>query len=276
MSTLRSASLVDEGSQRRLVGKDSLPSRRLRCRDFLHFLAIALDGEYSHSVGLHPVLMNASPTFSDVSMDGKSFDVRKVPTTSFPHGLGDATFENRKFVIVKQPKADQSQAERKMSLDEIAVELQILRLPRVKQHPNLLDLLGIVYYNTADDNDRPCVVPGIVVECAELGDLRSFLAMGYGRSLQDKFEICRDVARGLDQLHRCGIVHCDVKDSNMLVCADKTRKFVVKVSDFGFAISTEDQELQLAGFTPFWKLQKFMELFAAPFSRSLTSIHMAS
>lgn len=252
-------------SQSQIIGKSRVSRSPLRCEDFLQFLAIAFNGGHSQHIGLHPVLINSSPTFSDINMGGVSFDIRKARASSFPYGLDDATFVDREFVVVKQPRLDQTRQISQPALDEIAAELQILRHPSIKQHANLLDLLRIVYYNTVDDNDKPYILPAIVVGCAELGDLRSYMAVGYGRSIQDKFEICQDIARGLDQLHHCGIVHCDIKDTNMLVCTDKQKKLVVKISDFGFAISTEDEEPRLIGYTPFWEAPEVHQ----PLCRSL-------
>ena len=208
---------------------------------------------------MHPVVTNTSPNFSDASMGGLSFDVRKVRVESFPHGLDDESLGQRTFVVVKQPRLAQDRPIQSNALDEIATELQILRHTRQISDSNILELVGIVYHDANVDGEYPYIFPALVVEYAELGNLRSFLAKGFGRSLQEKFEICRDIARGLDHLHRCGIVHCDVKDTNMLVCASKEKDFVVKVSDFGFAISLLSNSPQVVGYTPYWEAPELHE-----------------
>src|SRR5262245_44936534 len=54
----------------------------------------------------------------------------------------------------------------------------------------------------------------------------------------------RDVARGLEKVHQAGLVHRDVKPSNILIAKDGT----AKISDFGLAIETEgSQKLTQSG-----------------------------
>ncbi|KAH9313041.1 hypothetical protein KI387_028076, partial [Taxus chinensis] len=60
----------------------------------------------------------------------------------------------------------------------------------------------------------------------------------------------RGILRGLDYLHRQGIVHCDVKSNNVLVGACG----VVKLGDFGSAKMMEEKGLSLKDLrgTPLW------------------------
>ena len=227
--------------------------RTTRYSDFLQFLAIAFSEKKYRKLSLHPVLTSSSPRFSDASMGGISFDVRKVTVSSFPHGLDDAALDQRQFVIVKQPRLDECRRLRLNTLEEIATELQILRHERIAEHPHILNLVGIVYHNASRDPGSPYILPALVVEYAEWGNLRSYLAQGLGHSMQERFDICQDIASGLEHLHSFGIVHCDIKDTNMLVCSDKIRKVVVKISDFGFALSLLDYQTQLIGFTSSWE-----------------------
>jgi serine/threonine protein kinase len=230
---------------------EDTPSRRgTKCDNILEFLAIAFSDSTGAQIGLHPVLTSSSPTFSDVSMGGISFDVRKVKASTLPHGLMDEVLKNREFLVVKQPRLNETGYLDAWTLDEIAVELQVLRHAGVRQHSNIIDYLGILYHNVGD-SESPRIFPAIVVEYAELGNLRSFQVDGFARDIQDKFDICKDIATGLNYLHRCGIVHGDIKDSNMLVCKDKMRDFVVKISDFGFALSVHDSNPRLVGHTQF-------------------------
>src|SRR6185436_11448601 len=54
----------------------------------------------------------------------------------------------------------------------------------------------------------------------------------------------RDVAKGLERVHQAGLVHRDVKPSNILIAKDGT----AKISDFGLAIETEgSQKLTQSG-----------------------------
>ncbi|ERF77249.1 hypothetical protein EPUS_05818 [Endocarpon pusillum Z07020] len=108
--------------------------------------------------------------------------------------------------------------------------------------------MGVVYHDTGSPT-CPRINPALVVEYAELGNLKSFQADGLGRDIVDKFDICHDIAEGLCCLHQCGVIHGDIKNTNILMCKHKTRNFVAKVSDFGFAISVHDENPRLVGHT---------------------------
>src|SRR5271163_3832557 len=142
--------------------------RHSKCRDFLAFLAIAVGNGGTRDRGLHPVLTNSSPAFSDVSMGGISFEVRKTKASTFPLGLADHLFQNREFVVVKQPRVNDAGSLDIDVLGEIAVELQILRHPPLLKNENIIDFLSIMYHN-AGDSLTPLILPALVVEYAELG-----------------------------------------------------------------------------------------------------------
>lgn len=48
--------------------------------------------------------------------------------------------------------------------------------------------------------------------------------------------LCLDIARGLSALHRTGLVHGDMKAENVLVCSSPSRRYLAKISDFGFSV----------------------------------------
>jgi serine/threonine protein kinase len=233
------------------LSENETPSpQHARCTNFLEFLGIMFSDAEGSKIGMHPVMTSSSPTFSDVSMGGISFDVRRVKASTFPRGLADEVLKAREFVVVKQPRPTEKGSRHEETLDEIATELQILRHSGIRQHLNIVDFLGLLYHNTGSPT-FPRINPTLVLEYAELGNLKSFQANGFGRDIADKFDICHDIAEGLHYLHQCGVIHGDIKDSNMLVCKHKDRSFVVKVSDFGFAISLHDENPRLVGHTHF-------------------------
>ncbi|KAL5331553.1 hypothetical protein ACEPPN_001087 [Leptodophora sp. 'Broadleaf-Isolate-01'] len=217
-----------------------------RCLDFLAFLAICFEHEQDRRVGLHPVLTNWSPSFDDVSMGGYSFEVRKVKSTSFPHGLQDELFKNRDFVAVKHPRIQYEGADVAQALSELATELQILRFPPLRQHGHIVDFLGVMYHD-AGTIEVPNILPALVIEYAALGSVKDYQANGYGKSYTDKISILLDTAKGLEALHACGIIHGDIKPSNLLVCKHATRPFIVKLTDFGFSLLQSDT--RITGFT---------------------------
>ncbi|RCI10711.1 hypothetical protein L249_5158 [Ophiocordyceps polyrhachis-furcata BCC 54312] len=215
--------------------------RYSRCPNFAAFLAICFSNE-DERLGLHPVLTNAAPDLDDVSLRGGSFDVRKVKSSSFPLRLADDLLRGRDFVIVKHPRPSSHDIDRPEVFSEIAMELQVLRHPPIRSHANVIDLVAVMYHD-AGDAEKPVILPALVLEFAAFGSLKTFQEQGHGHSFEDKIDIALDTARGIEALHACGIVHGDVKASNMLVCEHPTRKFIVKVSDFGFSLVTSDSQL---------------------------------
>ena len=181
------------------------------------------------------------PKLEDVSMGGTSFDVRRVRGKSFAPGLNDEFFKSREFVVIKQPRIGPDTLSKDF-LSEIATELQILQHPPLLKHDNIIDFLAVIYHDSGGPG-HPNIIPALVIEYAEFGSLASFQANSYGRTFDDKIDIAIDAAKGLEALHEVGIVHGDIKSSNFLVCRHPTRKFIVKLSDFGFSLSVDDEHL---------------------------------
>ncbi|KAH7129262.1 hypothetical protein EDB81DRAFT_140385 [Dactylonectria macrodidyma] len=201
------------------------------CPHFAGFMAVCLsDG--NDQLGLHPFLTNALPDFEDVSLGGGSMDVRRVKVSSFPRGLSSEIFTGRESVIVKHPRVT---GEDGVQFCDIALELQILRHLSLKKHQNIIDLLAVMYHDTGSEQGYR-ILPALVLEFAEYGSVKAYQELGNASSFQDKIDIAVDVAKGLEALHDAGVVHGDVKPSNLLVCKHATRKFIVKVSDFGFSM----------------------------------------
>ncbi|KAM0355025.1 hypothetical protein ACHAPU_000875 [Fusarium lateritium] len=219
-------------------GSADLQSVGTNCPHFAGFMAVCFAKDHNN-LGLHPVITNTTPNFQDVSLGGGSFDVRKVEASSFPIGLGTNIFTNRKFVAVKHPRIHDDGT---VSFGDIALELQILRHPPLQKHENIVNLLAVMYHGTGNE-DGIRVLPALVLEYAEHGSLKAFQEAGYARSLEERLRIAIDIARGLEVLHDSGIVHGDIKPSNLLVCKDPTRNYITKVSDFGFAMPMEGGQL---------------------------------
>ena len=73
--------------------------------------------------------------------------------------------------------------------------------------------------------------------------LIDFLKMRGGRlSEREAAAVTWKVARGIDHIHSCGIVHFDLKPANILVNIDKESDCItsVKIADFGVSKSKRD------------------------------------
>jgi serine/threonine protein kinase len=118
-------------------------------------------------------------------------------------------------------------------LNQLALELRVLGLKAVRNHPNLVTILGICM---EDLSGAPLLA--LVMEYSELGSLKSFLAtQDYNLSAQDHLKLIAQAANGLGALHDLGICHGDVKTQNSLVFAGGgLREWVVKLADFGQSV----------------------------------------
>lgn len=227
-----------------------------RCPDFIAFLAILLEDERWQHLKFLPVLTTRSFKWADVTMGGVSFEVRKVRFSTFPTGLDDNCFKGREFVAVKHPRVEIDSVPVEDIYSELATELQVLRHMPFQKHENIIDLLGVIFHD-AGDMDKPNIIPALVLEFAELGSVKDYQQAGYGTSYADKLDIVGDTAKGIEVLHSCGIIHGDVKPSNLLLFKHPSRRFIVKLTDFGFALAENDD--RLIGYTKY---------FAAPEANS--------
>ncbi|KAJ5140657.1 hypothetical protein N7448_004065 [Penicillium atrosanguineum] len=137
-------------------------------------------------------------------------------------------------------------------LQSVLREILIMCHPPLAHHPNVISLLG---YGWTVEEQRTS--PFVSVEFASKGSLREYIKEG--QSMKTKLILMGDVGAGLMALHKCGIIHGDLKMDNVVVFASLERPSgsVAKVSDFGHSI--------LASSTPKKRTQYFgTALYNAP------------
>ena len=103
-------------------------------------------------------------------------------------------------------------------------------------HPNIV----AVFDFGQDEGD-----PYIVMELVEGQDLASILRENGPLAPRQAARVAADVAKALHAAHTRGIVHRDVKPSNILIGRDGR----VKVADFGIARALDDAQVTLPGVT---------------------------
>jgi len=92
-------------------------------------------------------------------------------------------------------------------------------------HPHIVQIF---------DYDEESAPPFLVMQYARYRSLEAY-HRGERLPLDAIVSYVKQIAEALDYVHRRGIIHCDVKPSNILLDADDT----VLVSDFGVAVSTD-------------------------------------
>lgn len=110
------------------------------------------------------------------------------------------------FKVVKNAawidKIDETQRpkEMKTGIQVLISEIFVLGHPSVREHPNIISLLGICW----DIQPSGCVWPVLVFERTALGDLWSFAESEEGKniSIETRLKLCADVATAVRDLHQ--------------------------------------------------------------------------
>ncbi|EUC58963.1 tyrosine kinase family catalytic domain protein [Rhizoctonia solani AG-3 Rhs1AP] len=89
------------------------------------------------------------------------------------------------------------------------------------RHDNIHQLLGVIVFKDQ--------YLGMVSEWMDNGNLHEYLRKNPNA---DCFQLCNDVASGLDYMHRESTIHGDLKAANVLVSANG----IARISDFDFSI----------------------------------------
>jgi serine/threonine protein kinase len=102
-------------------------------------------------------------------------------------------------------------------------------------HPNILSVL-----DAGEDADRPY----IVLEFLDGGDtLKRYIDKENLLSIERAVEILFQCAKALDYAHRRGVIHRDIKATNIMLTADGR----VKICDFGIAQYSSGDQTQVMG-----------------------------
>lgn len=142
--------------------------------------------------------------------------------------------------------------EAQKQLQSIWLEILALTHPHMREHPNIVNLIA-----WSSDPQSPIK---LVMELASY-DLEAYLKEHESaKATETKYLLCVDAAAGLDELHKSGLVHGDLKSQNILLFEDHGR-FVAKLTDFGLAFDEnelKDDPIVLGG-TIGWEAPEVQE-----------------
>lgn len=156
-----------------------------------------------------------------------------------------------KFVLDKHQRLDLSRPEVNRQVRHMIVEITALCHPRLRDHPNIVDLLS---WSLSSEDWH--LVPFLALELAD-NNLASFLSETDLISVRERHRILLDIGCGLDAIHDIGLVHGDLKPENVLLFME-AGYWVAKLSDFGGGA-----DLGLGGGlegrgTPRWRAPEFV------------------
>ena len=106
-------------------------------------------------------------------------------------------------------------------------------------HPNVVTVLEY-----GQDGNRPFIVMEYVDGISVHRLIKQRRRQGRGISLRRSLTIISGLLNGLHAAHRCGIVHRDVKASNVLIARGGRQ---IKLADFGMARLNENSDLTMIG-----------------------------
>lgn len=154
--------------------------------------------------------------------------------------------------ITFEPDGEPTSPQDRRALESVLTEVHALLHPPLRNHANVIDLLGVAWgSNHANPSHQ---LPVLVVEYGDRGTLADVQLKKDALSEQLKSKIALGIARGLQALHEENIVHGDLKPENIIMCTDDEKILTPKLADFGFAVieASGTPDVVLAG-TRTWR-----------------------
>ncbi|WP_405495958.1 serine/threonine-protein kinase [Nocardia sp. NBC_00511] len=171
--------------------------------------------------------------------DGSAFAGYRVERTLGSGGMGTV-------YLARHPRLPRSDALKVLSAERSSGErfrtafLYEAEVAARLRHPNL-----VAVHDRGEYDGRLWIamqyVPGT--------DLSGLLRRGGALEPARAVHILTEVARGLDELHRAGLLHRDVKPGNILIAEEPGRLDRVLVTDFGIARRADESAAAEGGFT---------------------------
>ena len=138
-------------------------------------------------------------------------------------------------LVVKQLIKDLNESELQLFYQEIAI------MALLKDHPNIARIVGYT--------EKPYC---IVMKYYAYSSLDKWIKSGKNvKTLAYFVKFLLDISKGVSQMHKYGIVHCDLKCMNILMDQDDQKKRLkCVITDFGISQVNTPESLLVAQFSP--------------------------
>ncbi|KAI1389904.1 uncharacterized protein F4822DRAFT_428245 [Hypoxylon trugodes] len=139
-----------------------------------------------------------------------------------------------------QSSSHDTGASRRQIRDSI-FEVLALSHSTLRSHPNIVTIIAWGY--DSRKSNEMLFSPTLFMEHANMS--LAECCKGFGVPFNVKIHLSRGLVAGLAALHQCGVIHGDIKPSNVLVFASKQTEHgcMAKLADFGCSVS----ELEVDG-----------------------------
>ena len=161
------------------------------------------------------------------------------------------------------PVSDFSNREEQTRLGDVILELRALSHQPLRDHRNIVKLFGLGW--ETDSADTLQKWPVLIQECAH-GTLENLLKREPEMNYQQRLELSLGISDGLHAIHRCKIVHGDLKPGNVLIFPFSQQSgsqctWLAKLADFGGSVLDigEGTKGRLPMRTPPWQAPEWAE-----------------
>jgi serine/threonine protein kinase len=232
--------------------------------DFASFIMFmsSMFSESNHAVHYHsPSTVLLSPPLDS----GLSFEVSRfrIPRDRDRIRINkDTVLRKGDDIIYKRPLIKLANTGRILEeniLKAVILEVRILSHEPIRKHPHIVRLLGIAW-----DRDRhsSLMMPTLVVEYGNQGTLSEYMINAGPLSLRCRLQLALEIAEGILALHRAGVIHADIKASNVLVFGSG-EAVTAKISDFGSAILVDEipdgESVDISVYSQLWNAPEYRE-----------------
>ena len=256
---LSSQKLVSEGVTGPLAFL-TLAVEELQVPYFYTRRSMLIEAGKGASFDVRHIELNHDVYRGDKTEQGRPNKLHGLPRTTMPaHQKGQwiiskhiapASAEEKAIYALDRKAMDASR------LSDISKEMRILAHEPLLKHKNIVDLIAFMWETDVDEFGRRW--PVLLLSDANCGTLSDFFRLDVA-SLPMCISLAKDVARGLNVLHSCDIVHGDLKFENILVFEGADGEFFAQISDFGLSTVMSDftdpevEVIQAPGFSEPWE-----------------------